>query len=154
MLTYPLLAVALGYDPKTTGIFLGATIHDVAQVVGAGYAVSGPVGNAAVIVKLFRVFLLLPVVLGIGWWLAAAGRGQGHATRAVRLICAWGFTANGDRALVSVCRGMRESEEDWLAIRPEYVLECAPNLVQRAIRTRAVKDERHDIRAAARQLCC
>ena len=39
----------------------------------AGYAVSEPVGNAAVIVKLFRVFLLLPVVLGIGWWLAAAG---------------------------------------------------------------------------------
>ena len=29
----------------------------------------------------------------VGYWLAAAGRGQGHATRAVRLICAWGFTA-------------------------------------------------------------
>jgi uncharacterized integral membrane protein (TIGR00698 family) len=72
MLAYPLLAAALGYDPKATGIFLGATIHDVAQVVGAGYAVSEPVGNAAVIVKLFRVFLLLPVVLGIGWWLAGA----------------------------------------------------------------------------------
>ena len=43
---------------------LGATIHDVAQVVGAGYAVSDTVGNTAVIVKLFRVFLLLPVVLG------------------------------------------------------------------------------------------
>jgi uncharacterized integral membrane protein (TIGR00698 family) len=73
MLIYPLIAVALGYDPKAAGIFLGATIHDVAQVVGAGYAISEPVGNAAVIVKLFRVFLLLPVVLGIGWWLAAAG---------------------------------------------------------------------------------
>jgi uncharacterized integral membrane protein (TIGR00698 family) len=73
MLIYPLIAVALGYDPKATGIFLGATIHDVAQVVGAGYAVSETVGNAAVIVKLFRVFLLLPVVLGIGWWLAAGG---------------------------------------------------------------------------------
>jgi uncharacterized integral membrane protein (TIGR00698 family) len=73
MLAYPLLAAAIGYDPKATGIFLGATIHDVAQVVGAGYSVSEPVGNAAVIVKLFRVFLLLPVVLGIGWWLAGAG---------------------------------------------------------------------------------
>jgi uncharacterized integral membrane protein (TIGR00698 family) len=73
MLVYPLIAVALGYDPRQTGIFLGASIHDVAQVVGAGYAVSDAVGNAAVIVKLFRVFLLLPVVLGIGWWLAASG---------------------------------------------------------------------------------
>jgi uncharacterized integral membrane protein (TIGR00698 family) len=79
MLIYPLVAVALGYDPKATGIFLGATIHDVAQVVGAGYAVSEPVGNAAVIVKLFRVFLLLPVVLGIGWWLAAGGARTGAA---------------------------------------------------------------------------
>jgi uncharacterized integral membrane protein (TIGR00698 family) len=73
MLIYPLIAVALGYNPKATGIFLGATIHDVAQAVGAGYTVSEPVGNTAVIVKLFRVFLLLPVVLGIGWWLASAG---------------------------------------------------------------------------------
>jgi uncharacterized integral membrane protein (TIGR00698 family) len=79
MLIYPLLAVAVGFDPKATGILLGGTIHDVAQVVGAGYAVSEPVGNAAVIVKLFRVFLLLPVVLGIGWWLAAGGARTGAA---------------------------------------------------------------------------
>ena len=51
---------------------LGATIHDVAQVVGAGYAVSEEAGNAAVIVKLFRVFLLLPVVLAVGWWFTRA----------------------------------------------------------------------------------
>ncbi len=31
----------------------------------------------------------------VGYWLAAWGRGQGHATRAVRLICAWGFGALG-----------------------------------------------------------
>lgn len=29
----------------------------------------------------------------VGYWLAAPARGQGHATRAVRLICAWGFDA-------------------------------------------------------------
>jgi uncharacterized integral membrane protein (TIGR00698 family) len=68
MVAYPPLAAALGFAPHATGILLGATIHDVAQVVGAGYAVSETVGNTAVIVKLFRVFLLLPVVLAIGWW--------------------------------------------------------------------------------------
>lgn len=68
MVTYPPLAAALGLAPHATGILLGAAIHDVAQVVGAGYAVSETVGNTAVIVKLFRVFLLLPVVLAIGWW--------------------------------------------------------------------------------------
>jgi uncharacterized integral membrane protein (TIGR00698 family) len=67
MVLYPLVCGAFGFDTQTTGVMLGATIHDVAQVVGAGYAVSEPTGNTAVIVKLFRVFLLLPVVLAIGW---------------------------------------------------------------------------------------
>jgi uncharacterized integral membrane protein (TIGR00698 family) len=67
MVVYPLICAALGLDQQLTGVMLGATIHDVAQVVGAGYAASEPTGNTAVIVKLFRVFLLFPVVLVIGW---------------------------------------------------------------------------------------
>jgi uncharacterized integral membrane protein (TIGR00698 family) len=70
MVLYPLICVWLGFDPQTTGVMLGATIHDVAQVVGAGYAVSEPTGNTAVIVKLFRVFLMLPLVLVVGWLFA------------------------------------------------------------------------------------
>ncbi|MGC1959328.1 MAG: putative sulfate exporter family transporter, partial [Pseudolabrys sp.] len=50
-----------------------------AQVVGAGYAVSGLVGNTAVIVKLFRVFLLLPMVLGVGWYFTRIGMRHGEA---------------------------------------------------------------------------
>jgi uncharacterized integral membrane protein (TIGR00698 family) len=67
MVLYPLICVWLGFDRQQTGVMLGATIHDVAQVVGAGYAVSETTGNTAVVVKLFRVFLLFPVVLIIGW---------------------------------------------------------------------------------------
>jgi uncharacterized integral membrane protein (TIGR00698 family) len=67
MVLYPLVCTFLGFDQQLTGVMLGATIHDVAQVVGAGYAVSDTTGNTAVIVKLFRVFLLFPVVLAIGW---------------------------------------------------------------------------------------
>ena len=72
MVLYPVICASLGFEPQHTGVMLGATIHDVAQVVGAGYAVSEPVGNTAVIVKLFRVFLLFPVVIAIGWWFAGA----------------------------------------------------------------------------------
>ncbi len=79
MLVYPPLCILLGFDPQTTGVMLGGTIHDVAQVVGAGYAVSVPVGNTAVIVKLFRVFLLLPVVLGVGWYFTRMGQKHGQA---------------------------------------------------------------------------
>jgi uncharacterized integral membrane protein (TIGR00698 family) len=66
MVVYPLACIALGFDGQRTGVMLGATIHDVAQVVGAGYAVSEPAGNTAVVVKLFRVFLMLPLVLLVG----------------------------------------------------------------------------------------
>ena len=79
MVLYPPLCIVLGFDAQTTGVMLGGTIHDVAQVVGAGYAVSEPAGNTAVIVKLFRVFLLLPVVLGIGWYFTQAGVKHGQA---------------------------------------------------------------------------
>jgi uncharacterized integral membrane protein (TIGR00698 family) len=79
MLAYPPLCLWLGLDARLTGLVLGSTIHDMAQVVGAGYAASDEVGNTAVIVKLFRVFLLLPVVLAIGWWFARRGGAAGAA---------------------------------------------------------------------------
>jgi uncharacterized integral membrane protein (TIGR00698 family) len=65
MIAYPVIANMLGLDAHATGLFLGATIHDVAQVVGAGYSISPEVGDAAVLTKLLRVTLLLPVVLAI-----------------------------------------------------------------------------------------
>jgi uncharacterized integral membrane protein (TIGR00698 family) len=70
MLIYPPLCFYLGFDDKMTGVMLGGTIHDVAQVVGAGYGISETAGNAAAIVKLFRVFLLLPVVLVVGYYVS------------------------------------------------------------------------------------
>lgn len=76
MVFYPVLGAILGLDERNLGIMLGATIHDVAQVVGAGYAISPETGDTAVIVKLFRVFLLLPVVLVIGWYFAARTEGR------------------------------------------------------------------------------
>lgn len=63
MILYPMLAGALGMDTQAAGVFLGATIHDVAQVVGAGYGMSQEVGDTATLVKLMRVTALLPVIL-------------------------------------------------------------------------------------------
>lgn len=62
MVIYPLLSHALGFSEHQAGIFLGATIHDVAQVIGAGYSVSPAAGDTATIVKLLRVAMLLPVI--------------------------------------------------------------------------------------------
>ncbi|SDE40210.1 YeiH family protein [Limimaricola pyoseonensis] len=64
MIAYPILADRLGFDMRQTGVFLGGTIHDVAQVVGAGYSVSEETGDLATLVKLIRVTMLAPIVLG------------------------------------------------------------------------------------------
>ena len=65
MLVYPLVAQHLGLSSTSAGLFLGATIHDVAQVVVAGYTLSPDAGNTAAIVKLSRVALLAVVVAGV-----------------------------------------------------------------------------------------
>ncbi len=62
MIAYPMLVQAIGLDPRESGVFLGATIHDVAQVVGAGYSMSPETGDVATFVKLLRVAMLLPVI--------------------------------------------------------------------------------------------
>jgi uncharacterized integral membrane protein (TIGR00698 family) len=75
MVLYPVLFGALGISDREIGFLIGATIHDVAQVVGAGYSVSDEAGDAATVVKLLRV-AFLPVVL-MGIVLALRGRGAG-----------------------------------------------------------------------------
>lgn len=66
MVIYPMISHLLGLTPAETGLFLGSTIHDVAQVVGAGYSVSSEVGDLSTFVKLLRVAMLVPIVLVIG----------------------------------------------------------------------------------------
>lgn len=63
MVLYPLIAQFLRLPPELAGLFLGGTIHDVAQVAGAGYMLNHQTGDYAVIVKLFRVSMLALVVV-------------------------------------------------------------------------------------------
>lgn len=70
MVVYPALATALGLSPMQSALFLGASIHDVAQVVGAGYSLSQEIGDRATIVKLMRVSFLAGVVLVIAFGFA------------------------------------------------------------------------------------
>lgn len=79
MIIYPAMAALLGFDDQRAGVFIGASVHDVAQVVGAGYAVSTEAGDTATVVKLMRVAMLLPVIVAIGLWTAnQGGHGEGQ----------------------------------------------------------------------------
>jgi uncharacterized integral membrane protein (TIGR00698 family) len=66
MILYPAVAQLIGLNDHQAGIFIGAAIHDVAQVIGAGYAISTEAGDTGTVVKLMRVAMLAPVILSVG----------------------------------------------------------------------------------------
>lgn len=65
MIAYPFALKWIEASPQQAGLFLGGTIHDVAQVVAAGMMLGPEAGDTATVVKLFRVMLLTPVVVVI-----------------------------------------------------------------------------------------
>ncbi len=75
MVVYPVLFGALGLGDVAAGYLIGATIHDVAQVVGAGYSISETAGDIATFTKLVRVALLPVVLIAV----ALAFRGESGA---------------------------------------------------------------------------
>ena len=92
MILYPIFALSIGLDHRQAGIFIGGTIHDVAQVVGAGYTISNETGDIATYVKLLRVAMLLPAVFAISFLYARNG-GQGEGARPTLPLFLVGFAA-------------------------------------------------------------
>lgn len=89
MVLYPILTQWMALTDVQAGFFIGATIHDVAQVVGAGYSVSQQAGDTAALVKLMRVGLLLPVIALVAWITArhmATHPAPGETTRRPPLL--------------------------------------------------------------------
>jgi uncharacterized integral membrane protein (TIGR00698 family) len=100
MFLYPVLYHAgwLHLDTRHLGIYIGGTIHEVAQVVGAASNVDPATTEVATIVKMTRVALLVPVLLVLGLWLrrAAGAKSQNGQAGATRLPIPWfaiGFLA-------------------------------------------------------------
>lgn len=76
MIVYPVIIALFHLDHAAVGVFLGGTIHDVAQVVGAGFSVSEETGNVATFTKLLRVAMLLPVVVALSYVFRAHNVGK------------------------------------------------------------------------------
>ena len=92
MFLYPLLyhwGIATGWmplDQADFGVFVGSTVHEVAQVVAAGRAISPQAADAAVIAKMVRVMMLAPLLLGLSAWLA---RGRGARGTCAKIAVPW-----------------------------------------------------------------
>ena len=87
----------LAADAQQYGLYVGATVHEVAQVVAAGAAISPEAASTAVIAKMVRVMMLAPFLLALSWWLARADRQSAQgASSASAVAIPWfavGFVA-------------------------------------------------------------
>jgi uncharacterized integral membrane protein (TIGR00698 family) len=72
MLVYPLLFSVLGIARAPFGVFVGSTVHEVAQVVAIGKTIGGVTAENAVIVKMIRVMMLAPFLIVLGRCLPTA----------------------------------------------------------------------------------
>ena len=88
MFLYPILYRngVFAISPEQMGIFTGSTIHEVAHVVGAGNAMGKAVSDYAIIVKMIRVMMLVPVLLVISWDVARAAVHKGVEQESGRKI--------------------------------------------------------------------
>ncbi|MEO3428741.1 putative sulfate exporter family transporter [Pelagibius sp. CAU 1746] len=94
MLCYPLVLPLLGLGLDHYGLWVGASIHEIAQVAAAAFQVSSDVGEHSMIVKLLRVLLLVPLILCLS--MSEARRRDGTAPSAGRQPFPWfllGFAA-------------------------------------------------------------
>jgi uncharacterized integral membrane protein (TIGR00698 family) len=118
MILYPVFATSIGLDHKQAGVFIGGTIHDVAQVVGAGYTISNETGDIATYVKLLRVAMLLPAVVAISF-LFAHGAG-GKSLRPTLPLFLVGFAAlvfvNSLGALPQVLISLANDVSRWCLV--------------------------------------
>lgn len=82
MFLYPVAyrSGALGLSPQEMGIYAGSTLHEVAHAVGAGNAMGPEEANVAVIVKMIRVMMLVPVLIVLGIWAARRMKSSGTAS--------------------------------------------------------------------------
>ena len=85
MIAYPLFGHYLGLEDGQLGFVIGGTIHDVSQAVAAGYSVSETAGDSAILVKLIRVFLLVPVLVVFSLLM---GRGE-HGGKSLTASFPW-----------------------------------------------------------------
>lgn len=68
------------------GIYTGATLHEVAHVVGAGDAMGNGISDSAIIVKMIRVMMLVPVLLITTYLVAERGKDKCRKGRSFRRL--------------------------------------------------------------------
>lgn len=117
MLLYPLL-YQMGWlagliDAQHYGVYIGSTIHEVAQVVVAGNAISPEVGNTAVVTKMIRVMMLAPFLLLLSIFITSTDSKDSKNTKA--LTTATDHQQNQSNKLKFLAQRLKQIHVPWFA---------------------------------------
>lgn len=125
MFCYPLLPALLRLDPQSYGLWAGASIHEIAQVVAAGFQDGAQAGEFATIAKLARVAMLAPLVIALSAWAARSARRNGGDRQAARPPLPWfvlGFVALvGVNSVVAI----PAEAKGWIVVVTTFLLTLA-----------------------------
>ncbi|MEO1351229.1 MAG: YeiH family protein [Cyanobacteria bacterium J06635_15] len=83
MLGYPLVSNLLSLSPQAFGIWCGASVHEVAQVIATAFQGGTLSGELATVTKLSRVLLVVPIMLSLGWQANQAGAANSDRPRQI-----------------------------------------------------------------------
>lgn len=144
MFLYPVLvpaitsALALDWDATARGIYVGSTVHEVAQVLVAGSGLGGgEVERAALITKMMRVCMLAPVllVLSLLWRQDANAAGSGSA----RVRIPWFAVAFLALIAIHPVFGLSDTTIEWIALVDDLLLATAMVALGMTVHVQAVR---------------
>ena len=141
MSIYPVLAAELGLNDRQAGFLIGASIHDVAQAIGGGYAFSDAAGSHATIVKLARVALLAPVVALVSLWI---GRGDEDGERRAlwtRMALPWFIVAFLATVTLNSLIAVPPAFSEWLLTASKGLLLVAVTATAMRSRLELLREE-------------
>ncbi len=103
MFLYPVIYPYLGFSDTAYGLYVGSTVHEVAQVVAAAKAVSDQAASNAVIEKMLRVMMLSPFLVTLSLILGRKGTDQGggvaHGKTMIPWFAVWFVVVSGFNTL-------------------------------------------------------
>lgn len=126
MFLFPLLPGMLALSPKAFGLWSGASIHEIAQVVAAAFQDGARAGEIATVAKLTRVMMLAPVVIMLGIvGMRRVARATGRSDSRVAPPMPWfvlGFVA---MVIVNSIIAIPAAPKAWIVVATTFLLSMA-----------------------------
>jgi uncharacterized integral membrane protein (TIGR00698 family) len=122
---FPFLGHILGMSDRSFGLWAGTAVNDTSSVVAAGYSFSNAAGNLAVIVKLTRTLMIVPVTLVLAFYASKKSVGGKKGDYSIAKIFPWfvlGFVA---ASVISTFVPMQSGIYSFLAEAGKFVIVTA-----------------------------